>query len=1032
MKLLKIVKDNIFLIFTLFLLAFIPLYPKLPLINVSHTWVYVRAEDFFVLLALTLWIFMVLFRKVKLKTPLTFPIFLFWIIVAFSTIHGVLILFPTLANVFPNVAFLSLIRRIEYMSLFFVAYCSIRDKKALNYVIWLMAIVLIVIVLYGLGQKFLGFPAFLTGNEEFAKGIPLQLSSLARVPSTFAGNYDLAAYLVLVIPIFASLFFAFKNYFARIFLLITAGLGFGLLFLTVSRVSFFVLMLSLVLLLIIKKKKLELIALFLAAGLALIIYPNLIQRFNQTVSYARVLVDAKTGSALGQVKLTDKEFFKDKTVLREFSSSQKTNAEQEIIPYAKIPDKVELLTPPNESTGESLPQGTGYVNLPLSPIIEKTKIYYFYGRPYPLSEAHVFKGDFLVKEARAYDLSFTTRFQGEWPRTIDAFLRNVFLGSGYGSVSLAVDNDYLRIFGETGILGFLSFALIFVVGGIYIRKAYRKANSAVVKSFILGFVLGTLGLLLNAFLIDVFEASKIAYTFWLLAGITLGISSLYIEDLDILKELKIVLTSDFAVALYILLGVFALFSPSYNNFFVGDDFTWLYWAKTSGNNILNYFTNAGGFFYRPGEKIYFYFMYNFFWLNQTFYHIVSITLHFLVALTSFFIFKRIFKNKLLAFLGLGLFLIAGGYQEAVFWISATGFLFTSLFTLFSLFFYINFKDKGKKLYFFLSLVFLFLAPLFHEMGVVVPLILIAYDFIFYSSLRKILNKNYFYLLLTLVPYFVLRFFANAHWQGGDYSYNLSKLPFNFPGNILGFLSLDFFGPGSLQFYETFRDYLRLHLFFASLVTLLTLIVFFFLAKLIYSYLQNSDRNAVCFGILFFVISLLPFLGLGNITSRYSYLSEIGFVIVLAIILKEISKFLNIIMERRYAYMIGVLTILLYSSLTLFQLQRTHIEWLEAGKISQNVLSSVQSVYSESWRGQTANLYFVNVPVRNGSAWIFPVGLNDAVSFFLQNQKFTIDILPSFKDASGFVGKSLTKAAIEFDKDGNIKKVKPESLNVAQK
>ena len=37
-------QNNLFLI-VLFLLAFIPLYPKLPLLGVEHTWVYVRVED---------------------------------------------------------------------------------------------------------------------------------------------------------------------------------------------------------------------------------------------------------------------------------------------------------------------------------------------------------------------------------------------------------------------------------------------------------------------------------------------------------------------------------------------------------------------------------------------------------------------------------------------------------------------------------------------------------------------------------------------------------------------------------------------------------------------------------------------------------------------------------------------------------------------------------------------------------------------------------------------------------------------------
>ena len=315
MKIFKFLSENLLLIITLFLLAFIPLYPKLPIVTIQHTWVYIRAEDFLVACTLTLLLFLVLFKKVKLKTPLTFSMLLFWIIGAVSTFHGVLILFPTLSNVFPNVAFLSLIRRMEYMSLFFIAYLSLKNRKSIYYVIASLSTILILIVGYGLGQKLLGFPAYLTGNEEFAKGIPLQISSLARVPSTFAGNYDLAAYLVLVIPIFVSLIFGFKNTLVKIGLFITSALGFGLLFLTVSRISFFVLMLSLVILLVLQKKRLSIISLFVLTFLFLIFSPGLMNRFGKTVSTVNVLVDANTGAALGQIRSTPKEYFKDKIIL---------------------------------------------------------------------------------------------------------------------------------------------------------------------------------------------------------------------------------------------------------------------------------------------------------------------------------------------------------------------------------------------------------------------------------------------------------------------------------------------------------------------------------------------------------------------------------------------------------------------------------------------------------------------------------------------------------------------------------------------
>ena len=205
------IKNNIFFAITLFLLAFIPLYPKIPIVNINHTWVYIRVEDFTIALVMLLWVTLLLLKKITLKTPLTLPIIIFWIIGGISTLHGVLLVFPTLADVFSNVAFLSYLRRIEYLSLFFIAFLSIKDKKFITHLAVFLPIVLIAITVYGIGQRYLGFPAFLTMNEEFAKGIPIQLSRFSRVPSTFGGHYDLAAYLVLVIPLISSLIFGFKN-----------------------------------------------------------------------------------------------------------------------------------------------------------------------------------------------------------------------------------------------------------------------------------------------------------------------------------------------------------------------------------------------------------------------------------------------------------------------------------------------------------------------------------------------------------------------------------------------------------------------------------------------------------------------------------------------------------------------------------------------------------------------------------------------------------------------------------------------------
>jgi hypothetical protein len=454
MRIFKWILNNPLFILALFLLAFIPLYPKLPAVDVEHTWVYIRAEDFVVAFVFLIWVLLLLFKKITLKTPLTLPIILFWIVGGISTLHGVLLIFPTLSDVFSNVGFLSYLRRIEYIFLFFIGYEAIKDRRYIFYVIGLLAVVLILIAFYGFGQKLYGFPAFLTMNEEFAKGIPIHLSQFSRVPSTFAGHYDLAAYLVLIIPLLVGLSFGFKNWIVKISILVVASLGFALLFMTVSRVSFLVLLLSLVILLLFQKKRLVIISLFALTLVFLIFSPSLLARFGSTVSEVDVLVDAKTGEEIGHVKEVNAQYFDNKVIYRQPISSQdsKLTSYSAILPHILIPAIASLVVETNNPTGENLPQGSSYINLTLSPVIKKEN-QYFYQKSNDKgatesANIRVFYGEFLIKRAKAYDLSFTTRFQGEWPRTITGFKRNIILGSGYGSVSLAVDNNYLRILGD--------------------------------------------------------------------------------------------------------------------------------------------------------------------------------------------------------------------------------------------------------------------------------------------------------------------------------------------------------------------------------------------------------------------------------------------------------------------------------------------------------------------------------------------------------------------------------------------------------
>lgn len=1051
MKIFKWIWDNILFICTLFLLVFIPLYPKKPLIDIVNTWVYIRAEDFIVVFILLIWAILLLRKKITLKTPLTIPIIIFWIVGAIATIHAVLLIFPEIPNVFPNVAFLSMLRRIEYMSVFFIAYTGMKDKGFLKYVIAVLAGTLICVSLYGFGQKYLDFPAYLTMNEEFAKGIPIQISALARIPSTFAGHYDFAAYLVLIIPILTSMVFGVRNTLIRLSLLAAVGLGFIMLFMTVSRVSFFVLLISLAFVAFLQKKKLILLSLpvlgVVLAVLFISLTPRLLDRFGSTIKEIDILVNANTGEVIGETKQASASLFENKTIMAsqyvksddikivdtDFSKASPSA----LRPFYTLPPKVVMVIPPNTSTGENLPQGTGYINLPLSPVTRKLGEF-FYEKPKSSENvgtasamAFVFYGDFLVKRAAAYDLSFTTRFQGEWPHALDAFRRNILFGSGYSSVSLAVDNDYLRMLGEIGLLGFASFLAIFLALGIYIKKILPQIDSPVARSFVVGFAAGVIGLALNALLIDVFEASKVAFLLWLLMGVTVGVLHFYQkEQVDLYKELKKIITSKYAIIVYLGIVAVMVYSPMISNFFVGDDFTWLRWAAECKNNcIWQYFTQSDGFFYRPGTKVYFLLMYSLFWLNQTVYHVVSILLHFIVVVLLFLLAKKILRDFSLAVLSTFIFLILSGYSEMVFWVSATGYLFNAAFILLSLFFFIQWNEKKKMIYFILCMSSFILSLLFHELGVIVPILLVAYKFISdgRSTIKQMQKQlNYYVIFIVILLFYVaVRNFSGSHWFSGDYSYNILKLPFNVVGNGIGYLLLALFGPASLSFYETFRDFFRENLVIAGMISLIVLAGCFYAYRFFVKRTGKEDKKVILFCVLFFVITLLPFLGLGNITSRYSYLASFGVIVFFVFFMKKLYNYLRS-SGKETAFSVVVVIISVFSLLHIIQQQQLHSDWYEAGLKVNKFFTAIDSLYTDNWSKDALKFHFVNVPLRVGEAWVFPVGLKDALWFVYRNPNIAVYQDSSLRSAFNVVtAGSPTEKVFVFQDDGRaIEKPKP--------
>ncbi len=467
MKLIKILNLSTFFLI-LFLFAFIPLYPKFPLINIKGTFVAIRAEDFLIALTVGLWGFYIIctaqVRNI-LKDKLNQAILLFFFIGCVSTFSASFLTH----SVTPHLSVLHFLRRIEFMVLLPVVATIVTTKKRFIGILIVLALTILSVNFYALGQQYFDWPVISTTNSEFSKGLILSLSPGARVNSTFAGHYDLAVFLAMVITILSGLFFAAKLRF-RLPILLLGGLSLVVLIMTAARQSFVAALIGIILVLIFSRKK-KYILVFLILTSAILIYPSQLRdRFISTFTI-NVL-------NLGQRYVGQTE-------------DQQKRAKLNIPTLA-------IQTSSTSAQTSIFASNSGKIATDITP-----------GEPVDTTQLGVYR-------------SFQIRLQIEWPRAITAFLKNPILGTGYSSIEIATDNDFLRSLGEVGILGTLAFALVLVE---IVKRIYSvlKQENKFYRYFSAGVLSMLIAFLINGMFIDVFEASKVAALFWMILGLSLAV-----------------------------------------------------------------------------------------------------------------------------------------------------------------------------------------------------------------------------------------------------------------------------------------------------------------------------------------------------------------------------------------------------------------------------------------------------------------------------------------------------------------------------
>lgn len=958
-KLISWISDKFIPISALFFLLFIPLYPKLPLFDIVNTWVYIRLED--VLVAATASALLIFYLKKKRlpDAPLTYPILLYWIVGIVSAVVSILFIGRHIMDFHPHLVFLHFARRIEYMLFFFLGFTAMtKTKSFLPKFIWVLAGTVTLIILYGLGQKFLGLPAFLTMNEEFAKGLPLRLPPTARIPSTFGGHYDLGAYLVFVIPIFGSLVFGMRRLWQKVLFFVLAVGSLILLLFTASRVSFGVYLVAISAMLIWQKRKRFILPVIILSVIIMNFVGVASERFYKTFRYENVIVDLSTGKPIG--------------TLDTLQGSKAT---------------VEQIASPAE---ENLPKGSEFIGVQTNPSkqasgVKTVELYKSKDLATGSGEIATISGSFLIQKAFVYDISLTTRFQGQWPKAFEAFKRNMLLGSGFSTLSVAVDGDYMRLLGETGIIGSIAFLGI-IMAAYALFSSRLAALETLPRAFVIGVFGGLTGLLLNAILIDVFEASKVAFSFWLTLGVAVGAMGVGRKSvMEYLRFIARVLTHRIAFMLYFFVFVVASYVFVLQWYFVADDFTWLKWATLTGTGDIAYlFTSAEGFFYRPVPKLWYFVLYSLFWLKAGPYHFMSLVL---LAISTIFVYFLAKKEGVRSYIAVplgALYAALSIHHENVYWISGQSSLLANVFLFGSILSFIEYwsrKSTWRYAFFALGFGALLSSMLSYDGMMIAPLIVWILGTFRYKQ-KSMLHHG----LLALIPlYWVTRTLAGAVPPSGDYGYKLSTMLINVVANGTGYIVAIFGGPRVVECWEAGRGILREHKLIVSVIgggISLAVAAGMIRLRRTMQALSHSMIWFVCF-----IVSLLAYLGLGGMAERYAFIASGLLIISLGVLFEYLWK------KKRIALNLAMLAIIVLLFIWNYtESFRIKDDWAKASQVSE---LSLLRLRTEFFPLNNAKVFiFVDAPIRYGRAWMFPTGLDDALWHVFRLNPYAFITIPA--------------------------------------
>jgi Tfp pilus assembly protein PilF len=297
--------------------------------------------------------------------------------------------------------------------------------------------------------------------------------------------------------------------------------------------------------------------------------------------------------------------------------------------------------------------------------------------------------------------------------------------------------------------------------------------------------------------------------------------------------------------------------------------------------------------YNPLQLLSYSFDYFLWDLNEIGYHITNIVLLTFSNILVFFIILALVddtdKKFLIASLTTLIFATHPIHVESVTWLSERKDVLFAFFFLFSFYLFIKFNKTNKIKYFWLSYITFVLSCFSKTTAVVFPLLLLPYNYYWgkKNKIKRILIISILYLFISLIFSFIAIKFGQSSGNIKEY---LSDNPFInilFTFKIIGIYIYKLILPLNLlprYVFDVEKEFYQLD----TIVFILIFLGFLFIL-----FLNFRTNKYISFGIIWFLITLLPtsnIIPIGTLVAdRYMYLPSIGFFLLISVTLVKYKK-----------------------------------------------------------------------------------------------------------------------------------------------